>query len=239
MSGHAYMERYRQVWERTLSSGALTEAEIAKSRYYFEADLSTPRPKKMNTYGIVALMPPPAAAQDVLQKAWEDLFGLLGQPCAYAVEPPNRHVELMLFARPEEASNDTTTQASIEASFAALERNTPHHFQATFNYPFITPDGTVVVPGFPGPASSVDDFRTLIRDTVGGTTPKKQSNWFHISLGRILEPLSPLGLRAAFKQIEEKWGERLFTCEVNQVIWTHEKQWYMVDKDILHRLDLQ
>jgi hypothetical protein len=238
MDQHKYMERYLNVWQKTRAAGMLSEEQVKSSRYYFETDLHVPVPKKFDTYGVVALMPMAKDTQDTLSKLWGQVLASLGEPLAYGVEPQNRHVELILFSRPEEVFADATIHASIEASFAALHAHVPKQFTATFTAPFITPDGTVVVPGFPDPASAIDDFRAEARAAVGTAMPQRQSQWFHISLGRILDPVGAEQMRPCLQQMKEQWGKQLFALTVDKAVWTHEKQWYMLEKDILHELPL-
>mgnify|MGYP001561453555 CR=1 FL=1 len=38
--------------------------------------------------------------------------------------------------------------------------------------------------------------------------------------------------------MESHWGKVIGEVTVNKLLWTWEKQWYMVDKEILEALDL-
>ena len=236
---HPYQERYRRVWESTLANGKLSVEQVEKSRYYFEDDLTTPTPKEFDTFGVVALLPMPEGAQATFTRLWDDISESLGNPLAYAVEPQNRHVELILFSRPEEIFQDDVIRQNTKASFEAIEANPPASFSVSFGYPFITPDGTVVAPGFPHPETAIDDFRATVHEATGGTIPKKQSQWFHTSLGRILDPVDGERFQAALQKLEEHWGEEIVTLEIKELYWTHEKQWYMLQKDVLHKLILE
>jgi hypothetical protein len=241
---HAYEQRYRAVFDRSRELGHLATEQVDQSRFYFDfatdpnTGLSIPVPKTFDTYGVVALMPMSHDVQDTLSATWENTLASLGQPLAYGVEPDKRHVELILFSRPEEIFDEATIDSSIGASFAALKESPPASFNATFRSPFITPDGTVVVPGFPEPVSAIDDFRASVRRAVGDTIPERQSRWFHISLGRILEAMDATTMEPTLQVMEDNWGEQLASVTVDKIMWTHEKQWYMMQKDILHELPL-
>jgi len=237
MESHPYTDRYQTVWQNTLDAGELPVEQIEKSRYYFEPDSTTP--KEFDTYGVVALMPMPEHAQATFTDLWTDVMTALDNPAAYAVEPQNRHIELLLFSRPEEVMEQSTIDHNIQASFTAMQSNPPQSFSVTFGRPFITPDGTVVAPGFPHPEAAIDNFRSAMCQATNGNIPTKQSQWLHVSLGRILEPLDADRCREALQALDAHWGEPVIDLEVNELQWTHEKQWYMLKKDVLHRLVLE
>lgn len=239
-SEHAYAPRYRAVWEQTLSQGDLPIEQIERSRYYFESDLTNPTPKefKSETYGIAALLPMPQEAQVVFTGLWNEVMGMLGHPIAYGVEPQNRHVELLVFARPEEETGRAVAQRNIESSFAHMRSHPPKKFSITYCYPFITPDGTIVAPGYPEPETVIDDIRSTVRRVTDDTLPRKQSQWFHTPLGRILEPLEADRVEPALRTMEARWGELVTRLTIDQLLWTSERQWYMLQKSVLHELAL-
>jgi hypothetical protein len=103
---------------------------------------------------------------------------------------------------------------------------------------FITPDGTVVCPGYPIPGEAVEDFRKAIHSVVTDV-PHKQSQWFHTSLGRILNPVDSEKWNHALLMLEKQWNKHIATCLIDALLWTHEERWYMVEKKILHELPLQ
>jgi len=241
VQNHPYADRYRNVWQQTLDQGELPLDQIEKSRYYFETDLTNPTPKEFDatTYGIAALLPMPDSAQPIFTALWDEIMESLGHPVAYAVEPQNRHVEFLVFTRPEEIVDDNIVQRNIAASFAAVRATPPVPFKVAYSRPFITPDGTIVAPGFPLPETIIDDFRAQVREATHQTLPQKQSQWFHTPLGRILEPLDRTRLKSTLDAMESRWGEPVVTLEIDELLWTSESQWYMVKKSILHRLSLR
>lgn len=237
----SFEARYLTVWQRTLDKGKLTPEDVAQSRFYFDFDNSAdPTPKLFSTFGVVALLPMAVEIQEELQRAWDHSMALLNHPLAYGVEPPNRHVELILFSRPEEQLPERVIYESIEKSYEKIRVKPTQAFTVTFQHPFMTPDGTIVVPGYPSPTSAVDDFRKVVRDAVGeGNIPKRQSQWLHISLGRVLEPLTNKRLEPFLRECQEFWGKPIVDLAINRVLWTHEKQWYMLKRDVLHEVHLR
>src|SRR5688572_28895792 len=162
----------------------------------------------------------------------------LDHPVAYGVEPHNRHVELLVFTRPEELVDEATVLRNVEASYQALQAEPPKPFKITYCRTFITPDGPVVVPGFPEPSNIIDDLRAKVREVTHDTLPNKQSQWFHTPIGRILEPIDAAKLQPVLRDMEARWGETVLTLDINELLWTCEYQWYMVRKKVLHKVIL-
>lgn len=235
-------KKYRSVWETTLQHGQITESDVSGSKFFFELNADqTPKivdgfaiPKRFDTYALVCCLPFPEDFQKVLQDYWKNFLNLLGNPVAYGVKPPNRHVEIFLFGRPEESFTQQQIQAGIKESLSLSKELPP--FKISFRYPFITPDGTIVVPGFET-TGVIEKLRTNLRETLT-VYPQKQSQWLHTSLGRILQPLDKASMEALLNHMEENWGKVIGEVSVNTLLWTWEKQWYMVDKEIVASLNL-
>lgn len=237
-------ERYRPVWERTIGQGALQESDVAQSQFFFDSAPAgglllregRPVPKRFDTYAIVCCLPFSEEFQRILENLWQEFMELLGNPLAYGVELSNRHVEIFLFQRPGELFPQTVIDEAMRASIPIAEKLSP--FTISFAYPFMTPDGTIVVPGFVKPEGVIDGFREGLKNTLT-SYPQKQSQWLHTSLGRVLEPLDSTRLAPLIDHMNSHWGQEIGKVEVDKLLWTHEKQWYMVDKTILHQIALK
>lgn len=236
-------QRYRAVFETMLRNGQVSVDSVAGSKFFFELNSDkTPKivndsaiPKRFDTYAIVCCLPFPEEFQKVLQDYWKYFLTLLGNPVAYGVEPQNMHVEIFLFQRPEETFTQAQVKNSIKSSLALAKEL--RSFKISFHYPFMTPDGTIVVPGFEN-TGVMETFRSRLRETLPAY-PQKQSQWLHTSLGRILEPLSKSQIEPLLRDMENNWGKVIGEVTVNNLLWTWEKQWYMVDKEIIETLKLK
>jgi hypothetical protein len=235
-------QKYRTTWETTLSNKMLKPSDIEGSKFYFELNSDKtskivngfPVPKKFDTYAIVCCLPFSESFQNILENHWKKSLELLGNPVSYGVEPQNRHVEIFLFQRPEELFLQKQIKDGIKYSLAMAKKLSS--FKITFCYPFITPNGTIVVPGFEN-NGAIEEFRSKLRENIL-TYPKKQSQWLHTSLGRILEPLDKARMAPLLRDMENNWGKVIGEVTVNTLLWTWEKQWYMVDKEILETLKI-
>lgn len=235
-------KKYRTVWEITLRNKQLASSDVSGSKFFFELNSDetpkiingSPIPRRFDTYALVCCLPFPEFFQKILEDHWKNFLALLGNPISYGVKPRNRHIEIFLFQRPEELFLQEQIQAGIKSSLS-MSRGLPP-FKISFRYPFIAPDGTIVVPGFED-AGVIEGFRSKLREKLS-VYPKKQSQWLHISLGRILEPLDEVRMAPLLHHMESNWGKVIGEVTVNTLLWTWEKQWYMVDKEILATLDI-
>jgi hypothetical protein len=63
--------------------------------------------------------------------------------------------------------------------------------------------------------------------------PDRQSNWAHVPLGRILEPVSGKKFINLKETIKKFSLEKLGSEKINDAKIVHEKRWYMEKKEIL------
>ncbi len=230
---HLLEQRYRAVWERTKNRDHLSGADVAASRFYFEFKDGPPVPRRFDTYAIVCGLPFQPQMQRALHSYWRRYLATLSSPLAYGVEPANLHTEIFLFQRPEETFGKEQVDAAIAESLTVLREMSL--FRLIFRHPFITPDGTIVAPGYDEPAGVVEALRMKLRENLQ-IYPKKQSQWVHVSLGRILEPVDQKQWRSLLEEMDLHWGEIVGEAEIGdcQVLW--EKQWYMMEREQLHRV---
>lgn len=237
---HLFEPRYKKVWDITKKNKSTSKKNVSSSQYFFEMNQDKkvmiqdgkPIPKHFNTYAIVCCLPFPKSFQILLENLWKEYLSILRNPIAYGVESQNRHVEIFLFQRPEELFTQNEIKKSIELSKSFIKEVIK--FSINFRYPFITPDGTIVVPGYDNPEGIIDNMRIQLREHLS-VFPRKQSNWLHTSLGRVLETLDEQRLSPLLKKMEEHWNEQIGTAPVDEMLWTWEKQWYMMEKEILYK----
>lgn len=230
-------EKYKKVFDETVAQKELAKEHVEKSKFFFSFNGNgRPVPKRFDTYGIVCCLPFPAEFQQILEDLWREFLKILNNPLSYGAEPANRHVEIFLFQRPEESFGEDEIKEGIKYSLETAKTMKP--FKIKFSYPFVTPDGTIVVPGYDFPEGAVDSFRGALCRGLKNY-PKKQSQWLHTSLGRILEPIDRDRLSSLLSKIENNWGKSIGEIEVKEILWTYEKQWYMLDRVVLKQFALK
>ena len=69
--------------------------------------------------------------------------------------------------------------------------------------------------------------------------PNKQSNWSHIPLGRILEPIGVKNMSKFKTLITEINSELNHDILIDSVHIVHERKWYMEKKDYLYTKKLK
>ena len=100
----------------------------------------------------------------------------------------------------------------------------------------INPDGCVVARGF-------DEKRHLrkIRELIQNQLlwlPEKQSNWVHIPLSGILEPVGELNFRRLRDYVKTLERKIIATTSINEAKLVHETQWYMEKHKVLRKYSL-
>jgi len=95
----------------------------------------------------------------------------------------------------------------------------------------INPDGCIIARGY-------DENRSLfrIREQFKNNLkflPSRQSNWAHIPMGRILEPIGVSKFKKLESLVNILSSEFITEFEINIVKFIHEKRWYMEEKSIL------
>ena len=68
--------------------------------------------------------------------------------------------------------------------------------------------------------------------------PEKQSNWCHIPLGRILDPLNKEELNNLFELANLSQNTFNFCTEVNKFHLIHEHRWYQLERENLCTVEL-
>ena len=64
-------------------------------------------------------------------------------------------------------------------------------------------------------------------------TPKKQSNWAHIPIGRILEPVGVSNFNNLKKYINASVDDFNHIEKITSMKLIHEKRWYMEERETL------
>ena len=63
--------------------------------------------------------------------------------------------------------------------------------------------------------------------------PKKQSNWVHVPIGRILEPLNNSETNSLKNYCIATQSYRSYKMSINHFHLVHEKQWYQNQIDLI------
>ena len=92
-------------------------------------------------------------------------------------------------------------------------------------------DGCVILKCY-DETSSLFKIRNQMKNKIP-FTPKKQSSWAHIPVGRILEPVGVSKFNDLKKYIKESMNDFTHVEKINSMKLIHEKRWYMEEKETL------
>ena len=151
----------------------------------------------------------------------------IGDHKHYWVKKNNLGLEYCVFKWPEEKF-DKTYIKEVSNFISKLKFK---NFNVLFDGCQLNPDGCVVIKGF-DISNNINNLRSLIKKNMS-SLPKKQSNWFHIPIGRLLEPVGKknfIQLKLFFDKNTKGWKHYE---EIKSIKLIHEYQWYMEKRKTL------
>ena len=210
---------------------SLTKEHVSISKKYFENSSlleRNPLPLKLDVYCVVAGLPFDINFIKYLKKIKTKLLDILSNSLNYLVQDSCHAVVLIVVKWPDDDFNETISKRLIK------------FFKNNYFKPIILrtagiqvhDDGCIIL-------RCIDEnsqFRLLRKDIINeiGQLPKKQSNWVHIPLGRILEPLNIEQTSLLKKFCLSTQISPHHTTTINKFYYVHEKQWYQTQIEFLH-----
>ena len=95
----------------------------------------------------------------------------------------------------------------------------------------INPDGCIIAKGFPF-ENDFFEIRDFVKKEYHYSSSQNQSNWMHIPLGRILNPLGHKKFDLLREYINST-NNFHFYLKISSIHLIHEKRWYMTEKDYI------
>ena len=68
--------------------------------------------------------------------------------------------------------------------------------------------------------------------------PARQSNWCHIPIGRILDPVGELNFKRLQEIERDSRDDKTFSIKLDSLKMVEEYKWYMEEKDLLMDIKL-
>ena len=231
-------QSYEEVGIRTWLKSDFQLEQLETSRNLFEnhsLSIKTPVPRTLSVFALLSGQPFEKNVTDILTQAQEGISDILGDKCHYFVKPNNFGIEYCVFKWP-----DGPWKASWHEKIKNTIKKIPEKsFQLEINGLQINPDGCLLVKGF-DENKSLFKIREYFQKSLP-FLPTKQSNWAHIPIGRILEPV---GLKK-FKKLKafSLNSEKTLNCKflIDKLQYVHETRWYMEERTTLssHQLGSQ
>jgi hypothetical protein len=212
----------------------LTELESSISLFHQQSPLeSITRPIDVDVFAVLAGISFEKTFLSLIDTIYTKLLEIIRDNRFYLVEPKNLGVEYAVLKWPE----DKYDPEIIKQALNVLDDfNGDAFYLKVFGIQLHT-DGCIIL-------KCVDENQSIfkLRKTLVSRVeniPKKQSNWVHIPLGRILSPIGRAGmvdLKAVIAEIDNELDYDIFVESIHVV---HEKTWYMKNKSYLATKELR
>jgi hypothetical protein len=224
--------RYEAIAARFRGLSDFPTLEQRQSRALFDVGNSGVRPRHFDVWTCVSGLPVPRSLQANLDAAVCRIRDVLPPTVrAYWVERRNYHLEIFVVKRPDERSDDILLRDTAGALGRSLASEPP--LTITYRGLLVTPDGTVLAKGY----GQVDGLRWHLRKSIP-LQSSRQSTLAHISLGRILDPVGRATFAALKTLVARSASEVYGSLPLHQVKYVHERQWYMMDREIIRTFRL-
>lgn len=220
-------EAYSAVGDRTWMEKDFSETNLKVSRNLFTPEslqTRTPRPKAMEVYALLSGLPFAEDFTRELVSVQMRISEILGERLHYWVDPKNLGVEHCVFKWPTDPWDEKRRDV-VENVLASIRSEV---FRFHISGVQVNPDGCVVAKGFDENAQ-LFRIRSQLRENID-FLPARQSNWAHVPLGRILEPLGSARfarLKSLMRKIEDV---PIATTCINTMKFIHESRWYMEER---------
>jgi hypothetical protein len=229
-------ESYESVGKKTWLNNDFLESDLLTSRNLFTKESLQslkPKPKDLEVYALLSGISFNQETQNILISIQNEISKILDGALHYWVKPENLGVEYCVFKWPHESWNNSWLNI-VKNEISLLDFST---FRFLIGGIQVNSDGCVIAKGYDH-NRSILRIREHLKDRLE-FLPKKQSNWAHIPIGRILEPLGYDKFSILRNSIERLSNENLAEFEITEVKLVHETRWYMEKKSILLKHQLK
>ena len=232
-SYEALNQEYDKIGRLTWAERDFCSEFLESSRSLFtptSLSLKTPEPKELEVFALVSGLEFSIQLQNLVLQIQFEIDQIIGLTTRYWVKPKNLGVEYCVFKWPTDNWDSARTEVVLEV----LRKTQFEKFNLVIGGIQINRDGCVILKGF-DENKSLSNLRGNLRGQVN-FLPKKQSNWAHVPIGRILDPIGGCNFDALRDYISRHNTEYIHTELINDAKFVHERQWYMEKRDILMRI---
>jgi hypothetical protein len=223
-------DSYNKVGKKIFKLNSLSSKSIKSSINLFtqiSLKKKNPLPIKTEVYALVSGL---SFSKDLvlsLVKSQKKIQKILKSTLCYWVKPKNLGVEYCVLKWP----NNTWKKKWLKETESFLDSSNYQIFNFLVSGIQIHPDGCIVAKGFDS-----GFIRKIRSDLLSNLKffPKKQSNWSHIPLGRILEPISSSRLKEIKKEVKKLSNKYIGMERINHAKIVYETRWYMEKKKTLY-----
>jgi hypothetical protein len=221
---------YDEVSSKTWVYSDLKEKNLKFSRSLFEFKNKIITPKKLEVLALLSGLPFSKILTHRILSTQKEISKIIGDSKHYWVKKNNLGLEYCVFKWP----NEKLDQPDVKKILKFVSKLNIEKFNVFFDGCQLNPDGCIVIKGF-DLSKNILNLRDTISKNISFLS-KKQSNWFHIPIGRILEPVGKknfLKLKKFFDINNEGWGHYE---KIKNIKLIYEYQWYMTDRKTLLKI---
>lgn len=223
---------YNHVFSEAQNLKCFDDDLLNNSRALFEFDdQGEPIPKKLDVDALVCGLPFASSLIDVATNVQRKLDKYLDITDRYWVEANNLACEVVVLKWPDNSSVRSITPELL-AFFDSLNLSP---FNIQIHGAQMHADGCVVLRGYD--CGRLRGVRRALRENFSAL-PQKQSSWVHIPLGRITSQVSEDTYKSLLNELVSSFDEISCDIEISDLKLVAEKQWYMVEREIIAKIDL-
>lgn len=221
------LPNYNKVSSQTWSHIDLKKKNLKSSISLFDFQKKKITPKNLEVIALLSGLPFSRKLTNKVLSIQNKVNKIIGHHNHYWVKKQNFGLEYCVFKWPEQKLKKNELKELLAFISSLKFKN----FNILFDGCQLNPDGCVVIRGY-DITNNITHIRKLISREIS-FLPKKQSKWFHIPIGRILEPIGEeqfLKLKKFFQKNSRGWKHYE---KINSIKLIHEYQWYMEKRKTL------
>ena len=226
---------YENVSKRFFLREDFEENNLLNSRKLFTLESlnkKIPLPKKFEVYALLSGI---SFQNELIVKLYEiqnKLREIIPENLAYFVKPKNLGLEHCVFKWPEDKWDNKKEKSVIK--FLDLYDFNPFKIEIIGFQ--IHQDGCIIAKGY-DKSMEMMKIRNFFKSNLK-FYPSKQSDWSHIPLGRILEPIGKNNYEKLKQFIIENKKKFIASEIITSYKFIHERRWYMEEKEIIKSIQL-
>jgi hypothetical protein len=186
-----------------------------------------PVPRDLEVYALLSGLSFELPIKNSLSTIQDAVTGIIRGSLHYWVRPENLGLEFCVFKWPGQEWDESRLEG-IRGILSELEAK-------KFNFEVhgiqLNPDGCLIAKGY-DEGGRIFDIRRYLKHEVPNL-PTRQSEWAHIPLGRLLEPVGESTFRELADYIYSMSGRYIASQLITSVKLVHETRWYMERHEVL------
>ena len=190
--------------------------------------IGIPKPKELEVYALLSGISFEYKLQKRLFNIQKEISSIIPKNLKYFVHPENLGIEHCVFKWPQEKwDSDKEKQVNNLLKIYPFEP-----FNLEIIGVQIHPDGCVIAKGY-DKSLQMNKIRSFFKKNLD-FFPEKQSNWSHIPLGRILEPIGKKKYSLLKNYILQNRNKKFASTIIKDFKFIFEKRWYMEDRSLIN-----